>query len=194
MLASRNSSQLQHRSFENAASEPHTRCKKYYFRTLRDASHPTWQKFRRTKAVDEQTRSRIAGQSWEQWALQWLQRACGWAPRGCTAGLDAPLAQNPEPQKPEPQKPDPRSALVKRSKALTLKSKSYGEWLSTALGVKKPSKLGGNSDLWNGRLSRTALEQEESWDVGLAAPRSVKSKICLELAHLHVKRSWQQLL
>jgi hypothetical protein len=40
----------------------------------------------------------------------------------------------------------------------------------------------------------TGLEQEEGWDVGLAAPRSVKSKSCLEPAHLHVKRSWLQLL
>jgi hypothetical protein len=30
--------------------------------------------------------------------------------------------------------------------------------------------------------------------VGLAAPRSVKSKFCLEPAHLHVKRSWLHLL
>jgi len=44
------------------------------------------------------------------------------------------------------------------------------------------------------QIESNCPEQEESWDVGLAAPRSVKSKICLELAHLHVKRSWQQLL
>ncbi|KAH8787672.1 hypothetical protein BGZ57DRAFT_851020 [Hyaloscypha finlandica] len=102
-LASRNSSQLYHPSFENAASEPPTRCRKHC--SSRVAGHEpssmagisAHKGSGRTAAVENRLAAVTAvGSSGQQWAatrcsqwLPWLQRACGWAPIGCRTGLDA---------------------------------------------------------------------------------------------------------